>query len=216
MGVFARAEREALADTLLRVGPDSPTLCTGWNAADLAAHLIVREGNPAAAAGILIKPLAGYTAKAQRAARDREPYEQLVARVRKGPPAWAPTRISALDEAANTSEFFVHHEDLRRGAGEGPRDIDPDLADALWQRLRKAAKLMFRSAPIGVTLVRAETGSQPRQTVVAKAANPAMVTVSGPVGELVLFAAGRKDAARVELTGDEPSVAKLRGMKLGV
>lgn len=216
MGVFARAEREALADTLLRVGPDSPTLCVGWNAADLAAHLIVRESNPAAAAGIMIKPLAGYTAKAQRAARDREPYELLVQRVRQGPPVWAPTRISALDEAANTAEFFVHHEDLRRGAGEGPRDLDPDLADALWQRLRRAARLMFRSAPVGVTLVRSAAGDQPRQTVVAKAANPAMVTVSGPVGELLLFAMGRKEAAQVELTGEESSLAKLRATNLGI
>jgi uncharacterized protein (TIGR03085 family) len=216
MGVFAHAEREALADTLLRVGPDSPTLCDGWNAADLAAHLVIRESNPAAAAGIMIKPLAGFTAKAQRAARDRESYEKLVQRVRQGPPVWAPTRISALDEAANTIEFFVHHEDLRRGAGDGPRDLDPDLADALWHRLRRVARLVFRSAPVGVTLVRAEVGNLPRQTVVAKAANPAMVTLSGPVGELLLFANGRKEAAQVELTGDEPSVAKLRATKLGV
>jgi uncharacterized protein (TIGR03085 family) len=213
---FAHAEREGLSDTLLRVGPESPTLCQGWNAADLAAHLVIRDASPVAAAGILLKPLAGYTARRQQAVRDGNPYEQLVQKVRQGPPPWSPMRIGALDEAANTVEFFVHHEDLRRGAGEEPRRLDPDLSDALWLRLRKGAKLMFRSAPVGVTLVRAEAADQPRQTVVAKHANPAMVTVTGPVGELLLFACGRKDPAQVELSGDEPSVSKLRAMKLGV
>src|SRR5688572_5613407 len=39
----ARAERSALCDTLLRVGPDVSTLCGDWTSADLLAHLLVRE-----------------------------------------------------------------------------------------------------------------------------------------------------------------------------
>src|SRR5439155_20488720 len=58
MGV-ARDERSALCDLFAEVGPDAPTLCGGWLTRDLAAHLVIRERRPDAAAGIVIKPLAG-------------------------------------------------------------------------------------------------------------------------------------------------------------
>jgi uncharacterized protein (TIGR03085 family) len=213
---YARVERAAFADTLVRVGPDAPTLCTGWSAADLAAHVVIRDARPLAAAGIFVKPLAPVTRRAQDAVKERTPFEALVGRVRRGPPAWSPFRIGALDAAANTVEFFVHHEDLRRAVGDGPRNLDADQSDDLWVRLRRQARLMFRPAPVGVTLVRSENGDGPRQTVLAKAATPLMVTVTGPAGELVLFATGRIDAARVQLTGDDAAVARLRGAKLGI
>ena len=216
MSGFARAERLALADTLVRVGPDAPTLCAGWSASDLAAHLVIREGRPVAAMGILIKPMASVTRRVQNSTKERTSFPDLVERVRKGPPIWSPTRLGALDEAANTVEYFVHHEDLRRAVGEDPRDLDPALSDDLWNRLRRQARLMFRSVPVGVTLVRAENGDGPRQTALAKAATPQMVTVSGPAGELMLFASGRQAAARVELTGDDAAVATLRSAKLGI
>lgn len=216
MGGFARAERDALADTLARVGPDAPTLCTGWSAADLAAHLVIREARPVAAAGILVKPLAPLTERAQNAVKERVPFEELIDRIRQGPPPWSPFRVGAIDAASNTFEFFVHHEDLRRAVGEGPRELDAAQSDDLWNRLRRQARLAFRSVPVGVTLVRSEDGGGSRQTVVAKAATPLMVTVSGPAGELVLFAYGRKEAARVTLHGDDAAVEKLRAAKLGI
>lgn len=216
MGGYATVERNALADTLVRVGPDAPTLCTGWSAADLAAHLVIREARPLAATGILVKPLAPLTKRAQNAAKERTPFAKLVERIRQGPPPWSPFRLGPLDTSVNTFEYFVHHEDLRRAVGDGPRDLDPAQSDDLWGRLRGQAKLFFRSVPVGVTLVRTEHDHSPRQTVVAKAATPLMVTVSGPAGELVLFAFGRKDAARVELTGDDAAVHRLRAAKLGL
>ena len=39
----ARGERTALCDLLDRLGPEAPTLCTGWTTYDLAAHLALRE-----------------------------------------------------------------------------------------------------------------------------------------------------------------------------
>ena len=210
---FAEQERQALAELLATVGPDAPTLCEGWRTADLAAHLVVRESRPDAAAGILAKPIAGWKKRVESSTRDRTPFPELVDRFRTGPPAWSPTRLGAIDEAANTIEFFVHLEDIRRAAPEWkPRDLEPELDDELWKRLRGGVKLSFRKSPVGVTLVR--TPSQ--QTVVAKPATPQMVTVSGPAGELALFCSGRKDAAQVELTGDEAAVERLRETPLGV
>lgn len=209
---FAARERQALAETLATIGPDAPTLCAGWRTDDLVAHLVLREGRPDAAAGILAKPLAGWTKRVQDRSKDRLPYPTLVERFRSGPPPWSPTRVGAVDEAANVLEFFVHHEDVRRAAPDWePRKLDQEHEDELWRRLRGGVKLMFRKVPVGVTLVRT-----PNQlTVVAKPATPLMVTVSGPVGELVLFCFGRKDAARVELSGDETAVGRLQRASLG-
>ena len=36
---WVRAERHGIADDLLAVGPDAGTLCAGWTARDLAAHV---------------------------------------------------------------------------------------------------------------------------------------------------------------------------------
>src|SRR3954469_12376129 len=38
-----RAERAELLDTLQAVGRDAPTLCEGWTALDIAAHLSASE-----------------------------------------------------------------------------------------------------------------------------------------------------------------------------
>jgi uncharacterized protein (TIGR03085 family) len=215
---YAQSERHALADTLLEVGPDAPTLCEGWTAADLAAHLVIRDSRPDAALGIVFQPAARWTARVQNDTRDRHAFGVLVERVRNGPPVWSPTRIGAVDRAANTIEFFVHHEDLRRGKlPQPPRDLDPEFEAQLWHRLRGTAKLMFRKSPVGVTLVHTSRDKgAPRATVVAKHANPQMVTVAGSAGELLLFAFGRTEAAEVELSGDEAAAARLRGARLGI
>ena len=52
MTSHSAAEREALADALASAGPDAPTLCEGWTAHDLAAHLIAREHRPDSTPGI--------------------------------------------------------------------------------------------------------------------------------------------------------------------
>ena len=43
---LARTERAALADLLVELGPNEPTLCQGWTTADLLVHLQVRERRP--------------------------------------------------------------------------------------------------------------------------------------------------------------------------
>ena len=62
----ASRERAALVNTMRDVGPDAPTLCGDWTVRDLAAHLVIRERRPDAAAGIMIPALAGYTARKQQ------------------------------------------------------------------------------------------------------------------------------------------------------
>ena len=62
---YAQLERHALADTMLAVGPDAPTLCDPWRVRDLAAHLILRETRPDLAAGMFVPRLQARLERAQ-------------------------------------------------------------------------------------------------------------------------------------------------------
>lgn len=206
----ASAERRRLADTFLAVGPDAPTLCHPWTTRDLAAHLVIRERRPDAAVGIVAKPFAGYTDKVQRHQASAD-WNELVELVRTGPPAWSPARIDAVDRAMNTTEFFVHHEDVLRATdGWQPRQLDPELTFDLAGALRRA-KLLVRKSPVGIVLVPTDGGA----TVTAKQAEPS-VTVSGPVGELVLWTFGRQAHSVVGYVGDDAAIESVRTASFGL
>jgi uncharacterized protein (TIGR03085 family) len=208
---YAQEERAALAALLDETGPDEPTLCEGWQTRDLAAHLVLRERRPDAAAGAMGGPLAGYTARMLRQYRDRHSYPELVALFKAGPPRLSVFAIPGADDAANTVEYFVHHEDVRRAAGEWTeRPLDPGLSEALWKRL-KGARLFLRGAPTGIVLAREGEGKL--DLVVAKNAGPSntgpSVTVTGSPAELTMWSMGRVSAAHVTLDGPDDAVAKL-------
>jgi uncharacterized protein (TIGR03085 family) len=207
---FARDERLALCALLDKTGPTAPTLCEGWRTLDLAAHLVLRESRPDAAAGVLGGPLAGHTERVQHALMERLPYPKLVATIRSGPPRLSPFRVPGVDERANLAEYFVHHEDVRRAAdGWEPRELPPALADALWQRLG-IARLLLRKAPVGIELARDDLAGSPGQQVriTAKARTP-VVTVTGAPPELLLWAMGRTSVAQVRLDGSEADISAL-------
>ena len=207
MGV-ARDERGALCDLFTELGPDAPTLCDGWQTRDLAAHLVIRERRPDAAAGILVKPLAGYTKRVQDEYAAK-PWPELVDLVRSGPPAYWPTAIGAVDEAINAAEFFVHHEDARRGRpGWEPRPPDPGRDRALWAAVSRAGRMLLRRSPVGVAL---RSGARE----VAARRGPDTVIVSGEPGELLLFAFGR-DEVRVDFDGEQSAIAAVRGLTRGL
>jgi uncharacterized protein (TIGR03085 family) len=207
---YAQEERAALADLLAETGPKGPTLCEGWQTRDLAAHLVLRERRPDAAAGMMGGPLAGYTARVQRQYLDKYSYPELIALFKSGPPALSAFAIPGADEAANTVEYFVHHEDVRRAAeGWTERPLDAGLTEALWKRL-KGARLFLRSAPTGVVLAREDDGKL--DLIVAKAAAPS-VTVTGSPAELTLWSMGRVSAAHVTLDGPDEAVAKLKAWR---
>jgi uncharacterized protein (TIGR03085 family) len=207
MSRYAPLQRAALADALEAVEPAAPTLCAGWTAADLAAHVVVRDRRPDAAPGIMLKPLAGWTESVRRGERDSHPYPEQVERVRRGP--WM--RLNVVDDAFNTLEFFVHTEDVRRAQPEWqPRPLDDDLARYLWSRVRGLVRFNLRRFPAAVRVVAPGHGE-----VTSGNGEPA-VTVTGDPGELVLFFFGRQRATRVEVTGDDTLVNKLNAARLGV
>jgi uncharacterized protein (TIGR03085 family) len=207
----ARRERAELCDLFLELGPDQPTLCGDWTTRDLAAHLVIRERRPDAAIGIVLSKAAGYTDKVQSGVAAGE-WSQLVGTVRSGPPIWSPTKLAAIDKLANSVEFFVHLEDVRRAQPTWePRTLDADLVDALYGVLTKMAKRLVKNAPVGIVL-EPDDGREP---VVAKQAEPS-VTVRGPVGELVLFVYGRQAHSAVEVLGDDASIAAANTASFGI
>ena len=206
----ATAERERLADLLLDVGPDVDTLCEGWTARDLTAHILMRERRPDGAIGIAIKPLSGYGEKVQATIAEK-PWDEMVRRLRGGPPSWSPMRIDTVDRAANTIEFFVHHEDVRRAQADWTvRDLDADLREDLHRSLSRSARMLVRRVPTGLVLQPTDGG----EPITARKAEP-VVTVRGPIGELVLFCYGRQAHAEVELDGPPDAVESLRTAKMG-
>jgi len=206
---YSRQERLALCALLERVGPEAPTLCAGWTTRDLAAHLVLRERRPDAAAGVLGGPLAGHTARVQQRISKRLTYPQLIESVRSGPPRLSPFSIPGADERANVVEYFVHHEDVRRAAPDWePRELDAGLSDSLWRRLR-AARFMLRKAPVGVEFARDDgNGDGESFRITVRNATP-VVTVVGSPAELTMWAMGRTGAARVRLDGTQEDVASL-------
>ncbi len=218
---YSRDQRLALCDTLAEAGPDAPTLCAGWTALNLAAHLVLREHRLDAGAGIPGGPLAGHTARVQDRLPSRRSFPELVETIRNGPPRLSPWAIPALDERANTVEFFVHNEDVRRAAPDWkPREISPGLSDTLWARLR-VAKLTMRKIPLGIEFARNDdaagatggaggtgpggAGEAPDFRMTIRRGTP-VVTVIGPPAELTLWAMGRTAAAKVQLDGTEAAV----------
>lgn len=209
MATVARRERDRLCDLFLDVGPDAPTLCGEWTTRDLAAHLVMRERRPDGVAGVAIRPLSAYGEKVQRGEAERD-YTDLVERLRSGPPVWSPFRVPAVDRMANTIEFFVHHEDVRRGGEDWTvRDVDDELESDLNRVFRKAAKLLGRKAPAGLVLE--PEGFPP---IVAKQGDPT-VTASGRIGELVLFLFGRQPQSDVSLDGPADAVDAIRNASFG-
>ncbi|MFE9646515.1 TIGR03085 family metal-binding protein [Streptomyces sp. NPDC006365] len=211
MSTHAKRERLLLADLLEASGPDAPTLCEGWNTRDLAAHVVVRERRPDAAGGALIKQLAPRLDRVMAEFAEK-PYEELIQLIRTGPPRFSPFSLKQIDEAANTVEFYVHTEDVRRARPDWtPRELDPVFQDALWSRLERTARLVGRGVPTGLVLRRPDG-----QTAVAHRGAP-VVTVTGEPSELLMFTYGRQNAADVELDGDKDAIAKLHETKqLGI
>jgi len=206
---LAKSERAELCDLLDAVGSSAPTLCEGWNTHDLAAHLWIRETDPVGATGLVAKPLAGFLERRMAEIKSRWPYTELVDRVRRGPARFSVFAFPGVDEGANTTEFFVHHEDVRR-AGDQPhisRDLGPEVEEWMWRRLKLLARAWFRRAEVGVVLERLGSESAHGQPETIRAVSGStIVTLVGQPSELMLYAHGRTTVAEVKLVGEAEAI----------
>lgn len=208
------AERQALLTTLRTVGPDAPTLCGEWTALDIAAHLVLSErggGLPMVPVYQLRKVLpAGLVQRGMRRMQAfgnrqvtktaRRPWDWQLRRLAVGPP-----RAYRLRSVAPIRyiEEWIHHEDVRRANGFGPRPSSPAEDDALW---RAGIGLMsLRELLPGRDLVEVVLPNGHSFRIGARST----IRVQGPPGEALLFLAGRTTAAQVDLTGNESDIAEL-------
>jgi uncharacterized protein (TIGR03085 family) len=221
-----RRQRARLVDLLGALTPEqwaAETMCRGWDAGDVAAHLVVREREPWAAAGIVLPPLRRLT-DARTAARKRAGQHALVERLRSGPPLpWTlgfPGRLQVAED-------YIHAEDVRRGGAADLRegstaDLEPDdgTGDAereqvLWGAVARFATLTLRGVRAEGVLAMTDGTRTRAYTLGTAIARPAgdrdlerTATVTAPAGELLLFATGRV-GARVEVSGPDDLVEAL-------
>ncbi|MER2135612.1 MAG: TIGR03085 family metal-binding protein [Arthrobacter sp.] len=204
---WMETEREAMVRTLHATDPQATTLCEGWNVSRLLAHLIMREERPWKMLGDRIRrgeagqehslnPLVAQ-------AGTELGYRQLVDRFAAGAQGISPVRWGG--DAVNLLEFFVHHEDIRRGPGEAePRELPESQERELRRRLPVTARMGYLRSPVGVVL-ELPSGEQARVR-----RGDSAVTITGPVSELALHAMGRRSAARVEVSGAPGAVDRFR------
>jgi uncharacterized protein (TIGR03085 family) len=210
MSSYAAAERATLAAALQAVPPSAPTLCEGWSALDLAAHIVARERRPDSGPGLLVPAFASWTERV-RAGYARRPYPELIQLIAQGPPWSSPFAIPGVDAAVNLTEFFVHTEDVRRAQpGWEPRDLEPGEQDAIWTGLARMGRLMFRRSPVGVVL----TTPDGREHAIGT--GQPQVTLRGEPAELLLHAVGRGEHARVTLDGPDDALRSFQAVKLGL
>lgn len=156
----------------------------------MAAHLVLREhfrrwGDDA------------------RAAEKAKGYSHLVSRLRAGPPI-GPWRVPGVRTLANGLEYFVHHEDVRRANGRGPRADISDLEELCWRMSGLfGRRLAHATRPFGLELI---TPDGRRRSFGAGT----KATLSGRPTELVLYAAGRRSAAQVSLAGPGDATAAVQ------
>jgi uncharacterized protein (TIGR03085 family) len=209
---LSRRERAALCDLMDEVGPDAPTLCEGWTTYDLAAHLVLRESSPLAAPGIVVPALEALADRGMARLKTSVAYPDVVDRVRHGPPRLSALRPRRIERLANTVEYFIHHEDVRRARpGAEPRDLEPGDQDALWSRLVVLGRVLARGSSVGVELVRTDAPDVRR----IRAGEPTLV-VRGLPSELALFTYGRGAVADVELGGDPQAQATFAHRQFGL
>ena len=180
-------ERRAFLSTLEDVGPDAPTLIDGWTAADMAAHIAGGElaaGVPVFLARLLVRRGIDVTflQRAGLKQQDRlaaRGWSWALDRLRRDPPALVHRSPVA---PVSLLEVWVHHEDVRRANGRGPDPARnyPELQDCLAVLKRYQRKTL---------------GSR-------------SVSLEGPVGEAVLWMAGRSRVARVAVDADVAGIAE--------
>ncbi|OCB36703.1 TIGR03085 family protein [Mycobacterium malmoense] len=205
-------ERLALCGLFDELGPSAPTLLGGWTTRDLAAHLVSRERDPLAGPCIVLPgPLQRFAERRRVKLARRNDFARLVERIRSGPPVGL-FRIGWVRALANLNEFFVHHEDVRRANGRGPRDLSPDMDAALWRNVRCGGRYLSRRLT-GCGLEVSWAGTGERATVRPGAP---VALLSGHPGELLLYLFGRQSAAEVTISGPPEAVAAVRGTHFGM
>ncbi|MDO4687015.1 MAG: TIGR03085 family metal-binding protein [Corynebacterium sp.] len=203
---FSATERSALAALMSTLGPEHPTVLPGWTTHDLLVHLVVREQRPDAAVGILVPAFARHLHNVEEHYKQQD-FHELLAQWAAGPRRYNPMKY--VDPYVNALEHFVHHEDVRRSLPDWrPREFSESEQQALHRSLSVIAKVLLGKSRVPVVL---EPQGLPRILVsdrrgVAEDGSD-VAHVSGPIGELILWAYYR-EAVGIELSGPADKIVR--------
>lgn len=203
-------QRAALVEALLKAGPEAPTLCEGWTAHDLAAHVWLREREPVASLGSFLPPLAGRTERRMHELKKELPFAGLVSAFAVPPGRLSPFGENRLGDLINGVEYFIHCEDVRRGAEAWePRDLDEPTRAWLWSSVKQFARARLGRTDPSLVLEDVASGE-----AVRVGRGHRIVTVVGEPGELLLLLTGRVRAARLTFYGDPDAVLRVKESRL--
>ncbi len=188
---FASRQRAALADLLDELGPFAPTECEGWQTQDLAAHLYVREHKLSALPGIGLDRFAEKTSQVQNQVLHSMDYPDLVEEIRTV--GWI---MRPLDALVNTSEFFIHHEDVLRANGRS-QTLTAKEQQELWPLVTVMARRVQTKAGDQLRITRSDTGLEKQIGTGER-----IIHLRGLPSELLLHLTGRD--SNVELIADPP------------
>lgn len=191
MTSLARAERLRLVAAARAAGEDAPTLCEGWTTRDLATHLVIREREPVAAMGIMVPAFEGRLEDKERDYASM-PYSELLGLV-AAPPKWTPGAWPGVGSVMNTTEYLVHHEDIRRAELEWfPRRLSRKDNATVWAQARFALLPYAAKAKGRTVIVSPGFGTH-------AAGRGETTTVTGEPVEILLWLLGRTDHALVDV-----------------
>ena len=142
--LFDAAEREQLCALLDTLGPLAPTCLDSWTTDDLAAQLVLREHDFLAAPGLVIHGAWGRFAERRRLTWKQTAFNELVARIRSGPPP-GPFRVKWISTAQPQRVLRLPR---RCASGEQTRAA----RDPGWRRRAVVSQRRFR-ALVPVTAV---------------------------------------------------------------
>lgn len=134
--------RIRLAAALAAVTPHSPTLCEGWQARHLAAHVMLRERAPHRVVADLLRraPVTGgHLGAVADDAAELPGYTRLVEEITQGPWRFSPMAT----RAATLTEFLVHEQDVRRGEAlpSSPTRLGPRVSASVWRSCLAMARM---------------------------------------------------------------------------
>ncbi len=193
---FVEAERKYMIELLKKLTPSqwhADSLCEGWTVEDVAAHIVVREGliGPI---GIVVPQL--HKVHDKRIKRLEEKGHAVIIQKLERYPWYMPA-------IANTAEFYIHNEDILRGSLNMHRsDPNKKAGEILWQALKGMVKIR-KSLISDLGNVQFENSQSGAVVTVVNKHSQKDTVVSGMPGELLLFAYGRRSAAKVKITSSK-------------
>ena len=190
-------ERQYLIKLLRQLKPSElskATLCEGWDVADLAAHLVVREhGGILARFGIVLPFLQRYHDRAI-AKQKAVGIDGTIAKLHHIP--WWGTHLRF-----NIIEFYVHNEDILRGGLKRQRQLSPELETELSRLAPGLIKLRLAGLDkrLAITTIDSRTDDVLWKQPTTDNREPIILTALP--GEFILLTMGRGRQASISIEG---------------